>query len=135
MRYLIAFVCLFVFVCYSPKTLQGQTAYGTILGTITDASGAVVARANVTVTNLGTNVSSQVESGPAGDYDVPNLIPGKYQVTVEVTGFKKFVASDLVLTCGSATACGRDASAGYSHVHRASRCPRADAEHRQQHHR
>jgi hypothetical protein len=84
-------------VSYSPKTLQAQTAYGTILGTITDASGAVVARANVTVINLGTNVSNQVESGPAGDYNVPNLIPGKYQVTVEVAGFKKFVASDLVL--------------------------------------
>lgn len=97
MRRLIVFLGLFVFVCSSPLTLQAQTAYGRILGLVTDSSGAVVANAIVTVTNLGTNVSSQVKSSAAGDYDVPNLIPGKYQVSVEVPGFKKFVASDLVL--------------------------------------
>lgn len=97
MRRLIVFLGLFVFVGSSPLTLKAQTAYGRILGTVTDSSGAVVANGSVTVTNLETNVSSQVKTSAAGDYDVPNLIPGKYQVTVEVTGFKKFVASDLVL--------------------------------------
>jgi hypothetical protein len=97
MRRLIGIACLVGFVCYSLKTLQAQTAYGTILGTVTDASGAVVANANVTVTNLGTNVSSQIKCGPAGNYDVPNRIPGKYQVTVEAAGFKRFVTSDLVM--------------------------------------
>jgi hypothetical protein len=77
--------------------LQAQTAYGTILGSVTDGSGSFVANANLTVTNLETNVSSKVKTGPAGNYTVPNLIPGRYQVTIAVEGFKRFRASDLVL--------------------------------------
>jgi hypothetical protein len=97
MRYVIALLSFAVVVSIFPVTLDAQTAYGRILGTVTDASGAVVPDANVTVTNLGTNVSSAVKSSAEGYYDVPNLIPGKYQVNVEVPGFKKFVASDLIL--------------------------------------
>ena len=97
MRLKIAVLSVLACLCFLARTLHAQTAYGRILGTITDASGAVVANANVTVTNTGTNVSVKATSNAQGDYDVPNLIPGNYQVTVEVAGFKKFVASNLVL--------------------------------------
>ena len=97
MRYAIAMLVLAVTASVSPVALEAQTAYGRILGTVTDSSAGVVPNAIVTVTNLGTNVSSEVKSGTEGNYDVPNLIPGKYQVSVELPGFKRFVASDLVL--------------------------------------
>ena len=96
-RRLIATLGLVILLGVFPVSLEAQTAYGRILGTVTDASGAVVPNADVTATNLGTNVPSAVKSSTEGYSDVANLIPGKYQVTVEVAGFKKFVASDLVL--------------------------------------
>jgi hypothetical protein len=97
MRYVISVISFAVVMSIFPVTLEAQTAYGSILGAVTDSSGGVVPNANVTVTNLGTNVSSEVKSNAEGNYNFPNLIPGKYQVTIEVPGFKKFVASDLVL--------------------------------------
>ena len=57
-------------------------------GTITDASGAAIAGAKVTVTNEGTHGIRAVVSDNAGVYDVPALVPGFYTVTVEMSGFK-----------------------------------------------
>ena len=57
--------------------LYGQAgATGTILGTVTDNSGAVVANASVDVTNIATNVSKHTGTTSSGDYTVPYLQPG-----------------------------------------------------------
>jgi len=93
-------IAIFLFVLtlgIVPQSLQAQEAYGTIVGSVTDSSGAVVPNANVTVTNVGTGVASKVATGAAGEYSVPNLFPGAYQVTVETVGFKSFVATALTL--------------------------------------
>jgi hypothetical protein len=70
---------------------------GTILGTVRDASGAVVANAEVTVRNEGTNLSRQVSSDAQGDYVVVDLPPAMYTISVEVPGFKKGIYSGLTL--------------------------------------
>ena len=67
---------------------QGGAA-GTILGTVTDPSGAVVPNAKITITNTGTGVAKVTETTGAGDYAVPDLVPGPYRVDVEATGFSK----------------------------------------------
>ncbi len=72
----VAITCLALFV---PRTLSGQASAG-ITGTITDSSGAVVANANVTVTNMATTVSDKTVSGSAGTYSFKGLTPGKYSV-------------------------------------------------------
>lgn len=72
-------------------------AYGTILGTVTDNSGAVVPNAAVDVTNTATNVSNRVQTTSTGDYTVPYLQPGSYRVTVQASGFQKSVIDGVVL--------------------------------------
>ena len=81
--------------------LYGQGgANGTILGTVTDNSGAVLANAGVEVTNVATNVSAHTQSSSTGDFTVPYLQPGTYRVTVEVPGFQKSVTDNVGLVVG-----------------------------------
>lgn len=89
----VAITCLALFV---PRTLSGQASAG-ITGTITDSSGAVVANANVTVTNQGTSVTDHTTSSSAGTYSFKGLPPGKYNLTVEATGFKKGVQDGVTV--------------------------------------
>jgi outer membrane receptor protein involved in Fe transport len=76
-----------------------QVTTADVVGKVTDASGAVVPGAMVTVTNLGTNIARAVTADERGDY-VVNLLPiGRYSVRVEVGGFKTFTA-ELTLVAG-----------------------------------
>lgn len=78
--------------------LYGQGAgTGTILGTVTDSSGAVVANAGVDVTNVATAVSTHTQTTSSGDFSVPFLIVGTYRVSVQATGFQKGVVDNIVL--------------------------------------
>lgn len=72
----------------------GQST-STIVGTITDASGAVIPGAEVTVTNLGTSRAITVLTSDSGRYRVGNLIPGRYEVKASLTGFKTAVGQVL----------------------------------------
>jgi hypothetical protein len=69
-------------------SLWAQNTTGTILGTVKDASGAVVPGAKVRVTNENTNIAANVLSNPSGDYVVPNLPASQYSVAVEANGFR-----------------------------------------------
>jgi len=70
--------------------LFGQAgATGTILGTVTDSSGAVLPNVKVTVTNTATNQAYHTVTSSAGDYDAPSLSPGTYSVSAEAPGFQK----------------------------------------------
>jgi uncharacterized surface anchored protein len=69
----------------------GQAANGTLLGTITDPSNAVVAGANVTITEVNTNVTRSIVTNESGNYIFGNLERGTYRIEVQVTGFKKAV--------------------------------------------
>jgi len=66
----------------------GQAVYGSILGSVTDPSGAAVNGAKVTVTSQSKNVSTETTSNDSGNYDVTHLIPDVYVVRIEATGFK-----------------------------------------------
>src|SRR3954462_9077206 len=66
-----------------------QVDRATITGTVTDSGGAVIPGATVTITNLATNVTITQPTTETGSYLLVNLIPGKYQVEVELTGFKR----------------------------------------------
>jgi hypothetical protein len=81
-------------------SLQAQDTRGTISGTVTDPQGAHVVGAKVVVTNTGTNVSTPLTTNTSGYYEAPLQPAGQYQVTVEASGFKKTVRSNLVLTMG-----------------------------------
>ena len=71
---------IFVFVLLAAVSLSAQTFRGTILGTVTDPTGAVVAGAKVTVKNVGTGLERTTETSADGSYSFPVVHPGKYQV-------------------------------------------------------
>lgn len=72
-------------------------ATGTILGTVTDSSGAVIPGAAVTVTNTATGIEFKTTTSSAGDFQATALLSGPYSVSAEVKGFKKAVTTGLVL--------------------------------------
>jgi hypothetical protein len=74
-----------------------QTIFGTILGTVTDPSGAVMPNVTVRVTNQGENVSREVRSDAQGNYQAENMKAGLYTVSAMVTGFKDTVLTDVRL--------------------------------------
>ena len=77
--------------------LPGQSFTGTILGTVKDASGAVVPGATITVVNLANNETKEVKTDSTGVYSAPQLSPGRYRVEAAAEGFKKFVQEGIVL--------------------------------------
>jgi hypothetical protein len=77
-------------VLFSAKDLHAQANAG-ITGTVTDSSGAVVADAQITITNQGTGLAAHATSSSAGTYAVTGLTPGVYSITVDASGFKKAV--------------------------------------------
>jgi len=79
--------------------LFAQT-YGKITGAITDASGAVVEGARVSVRNTATSQVREALTNQTGVYDVPCLVPGSYVVRVEKQGFKSATRSDVLLQVG-----------------------------------
>ena len=81
-------------------SLWAQSDRGTITGTVTDPSGAVIAGASVTAINTATGVSTKTTTSSAGNYQVPLLRAGRYEITVEQAGLKRFVQSGIDLEVG-----------------------------------
>src|SRR5208283_621090 len=79
----------------APVTLHSQTGLGTILGRVTDHTGAVVPAATVTLRNEATNLSSATQANGDGEYVFPNVTPGVYEVTVSQKGFELFNVSHI----------------------------------------
>lgn len=77
-----------------------QTDRGTITGIVLDSSGAAIAGAEVTATNVATGEANKQTTGASGDYTIPFLPIGKYRVTVHRTGFKEFVQDGITLNTG-----------------------------------
>ena len=82
------FALFAVFLLHAPN-LSAQVDRATLSGVVRDTGGGVVPGATVTVTNLATNIESHQATSETGSYQVVNLVPGRYQVEVELSGFKK----------------------------------------------
>ena len=95
-------VAVFSVLCslWVPSAL-GQAVYGSILGTVTDPSGAAVAGAKVTVTSQTKNVSTETTTNESGNYSVTHLIPDVYSVQVAGTGFKTLEFKDIQVAADS----------------------------------
>jgi hypothetical protein len=78
--------------------LWGQnTNTGEIKGSVTDPSGAVIANATVTITDVLTGVVTKAGTNKSGIYDVPSLLPGEYTIAVTAPGFKDYLRKGVVL--------------------------------------
>ena len=67
---------------------NAQIGTGSVVGTVSDASGAVVPDVEIVVNNIETNVFRTISSTSSGDYSVTGLLPGRYSVTAEKSGFR-----------------------------------------------
>jgi Carboxypeptidase regulatory-like domain/TonB-dependent Receptor Plug Domain len=96
--------CLLAFAGLFTSQAFSQSDAGTIVGLVSDPSGAIVSGANVTVTNQGTGETRRVTSDSSGRYTVTNLSPAVYTVTADAAGFQKFVSTDNTLQSNSTVA-------------------------------
>ena len=89
-----------LFLLLAPAALFCQEFRGTLSGAVTDPTGAVIAGATVTVTEVQTGVKVESVSDSTGKYTVPFLLPGDYQISVKLQGFKEFVRKGVHLGAG-----------------------------------
>ncbi len=88
---------------YAARPASAQVLYGSIVGTLTDQTGAVVPKAAVTVTNQSTGLSRQATTDDAGYYSIPNLPEGTYDLSVGASGFKPYTQKNLNVPINSVT--------------------------------
>ncbi len=96
---------LAVFACASSLlivTASAQSVYGSIFGTVSDKSGAVIPNATVTVTDEAKGTVVTVTSNGSGDYSVPHLIPDVYDLKVVAKGFKPFETKGIKVEADTA---------------------------------
>jgi Carboxypeptidase regulatory-like domain len=92
-----AVTCVFLALWVYPLVIYAQADMGTIAGTVTDTSGAVITNAVITVTELGTNTKTTVKTDVQGSYIATPLRVGNYSLTVETPGFKTETRTGIVL--------------------------------------
>jgi Carboxypeptidase regulatory-like domain len=86
-----------VLILTASLSLHGQSTYGTVDGTVEDPSGAVVAGAQVTLTNTGTQEKHTQTTGNEGAYQFVNVVPGQYRLDITKPGFKHFARTNVVV--------------------------------------
>src|SRR5438270_11772655 len=79
------------------QPLHGQVLYGSVTGTVTDPSGAIVPGAQVTVTNEATGLKRQTTTDAAGNYRVLDLPQGNYTIEVTASGFKPLKVTSITI--------------------------------------
>src|SRR5882757_8910320 len=92
-------VCLFILSSNS----FGQAVYGSIFGSVTDSTGAVVPGATITVTDAAKGTSVTAQSNGSGEFTVDHLIPDPYDVKVVATGFKNYQQKGIQLFADTST--------------------------------
>jgi hypothetical protein len=93
-------VCL-VLLMSLPRLALAQATTGSIIGTVTDPSGAAVSDARVTIRNLDQNITTTAQTNESGNYTKSQLIPGRYELAIEKSGFRRFTQQNVTVTVGA----------------------------------
>ena len=94
----LAAVLLALFTTSFPARIaSAQVATGSIVGTITDSSGQLVPGAQVTIREVNRNTTTTLVTDASGVYTAPFLVPGTYEVQVELQGFKTWIRRGIIL--------------------------------------
>lgn len=107
-----AFSLILIILCLAVSPLLAQRMDGSLTGTITDPSGAVVAGAKVTVTNEATGVANTTTTTTAGVYNFPNLLVGSYTLKVEMKGFMPLTRKGIAVASNQVTEASSKLSLG-----------------------
>ena len=103
LRFSFVVVIVLVAIATSAEFLPAQiSSQGTIYGTVTDPTGAVVLNAQVAATNVATGLTRETTTNADGDYRMDFLPPGNYRITVRQTGFETATLTDITLLIGQA---------------------------------
>src|SRR5665213_2688820 len=89
----VTFALLLATGLFTSLPVFAQASGGTISGTVTDVTNAVIPNAQITIKNLGTGEKRTLDTDKAGFYNAPNLLPGHYQVSATAKGFKTQIQS------------------------------------------
>jgi Carboxypeptidase regulatory-like domain len=95
---------LLLFLLASSVTVLAQVPTGAIRGVVADPSGAVIAGATVIAKNKSTGAERSVTTQADGQYQIGNLLPGEYELSIAMTGFKKHLSSVTVEVGDTSTA-------------------------------
>lgn len=95
------FLTLLTLVAFLVCPSYGQVTGATIMGTVSDASGAVIPSTQISIKNVATGVLRTFAADKAGFYTAPNLLPGNYEVTASAPGFSTWARTDITLTVGA----------------------------------
>src|SRR6185295_17969 len=93
--------CVVLLIMAAPAFAQAQLGTGAMSGVVLDTSGAAIAGARVTATDTGTALARTVKTSKAGQFNIPVLPSGTYQVSVVLEGFAALKQKDLLVTVGS----------------------------------
>ena len=88
-------------IVFSSMSLVAQNATGNISGTVADASGAVIPKATVTLTDEATNTRRETVSNTAGIFNFAAVLPATYTVTVSADGFRSWEQRGIAMTQGN----------------------------------
>jgi hypothetical protein len=102
-RRLTLFLSFFALLFGPCSSVHGQTLYGSLVGTVSDPSGATIPSASITVTDVGTGQILQDKTDDSGRYNVVNLQPGTYTVAITAPGFRKYEQTNVVITPNTVT--------------------------------
>ena len=86
---------IFLFLISLVSVVLAQTFFGSLVGSVTDATGASVPNAAVTVINDGTSERRTAQTDSAGNYQFVNLVPGTYRLEVEKSGFRRLTRDQI----------------------------------------
>ncbi|MPZ18191.1 MAG: hypothetical protein GEV06_09800 [Luteitalea sp.] len=98
-RFCLVVIGLSVFLLAAER-VSAQLLYGSILGVVVDAQGAVIPGATVTIVNKATNLTRETTTDAGGAYNFVNVLAGPYDVKVALEGFREATRSDVPVTVG-----------------------------------
>src|SRR5262245_42395476 len=96
-----ALLAVLLTVGLAPSPANAQILYGSLVGNVTDQNGAVLPGVSVTITNTGTGLKLETTTDETGAYVFRNLLPGAYDMTLSLKGFKEMRQSSITVSAGN----------------------------------
>jgi hypothetical protein len=93
----VAAAAIIFFFALAPRS-EAQVLYGSIVGTLTDPTGSAVPEATITITNKETGQTREAKSDAQGNFNITNVMPGRYDVRIAATGFRAITQQNLDVT-------------------------------------
>lgn len=94
--------CIAVLLCtLLPRSADAQVLYGSIVGSLQDETGASLPNAAVTITNTETGQTREGKADAQGNFNITNVLPGRYDVRITATGFRSVTQQGLDVTAGN----------------------------------